>query len=765
MKAKLKTIRAQNYGPIKDIELDMDHVGVTIVRGQNLDAGSGLGHTNAAGKSLLMSVLPEMMWGSPPSGRDRTKIGGPKTETILSQTWVKADGTELTFKKHYGKGKRFEILKNGKTLNNRTLQWAQDRLKSIVGGSEEGFYSTRFIDSTIPHPLIVGSAATRQEYLVRLFKLENVDAIRKVLLVELRDVQKAGAAYREIKNVFDSQKEKAGSLKDYDSNVELLKRLTAKQKKLLSALNRTQWVQSLLQFEERNERLLSKFDKLTTLGSFADDMEQLELKISKLVRQLKSASEWTEYKIERAQWKSRTKKLTAELEELGVAADFDHDKILKRAKRSRAAQIDLGVVDAEIRQTRSRIEDLDLTPVEKSRHDPDEIRKRLDSLRDELEHVSKFHSGKCPTCGSKVEARSKSEIKDEIEVQSKRLKAALRYKKFVEAEEQNQKLRSELSELKAKREELQAKCDPEIEKAAQVVYKFEEPPEKPRGEPIDATSIQEQLDKSRDRLSTFKQFRDVIDTIGELRSIRKEDREEAKSNIDLADKVQALNVRVADLSARTVAQEQAIRTLKDLAAKGTELKEKAKDEKVIKALIDAYSKKGLKRALMERGSKRLEHQLNKMSRLFFAEDLVFEFKYGSSVEILVHRKFGKKVQVSDVKRLSGAEKRMFTLLLVAASVALTPAADRPHEIVLDEPESNLGPDALANFIKVIPVLNRIIPHIVVVTPRPDLEIPGARVVTVVKHRGVSTLKVGSYDQVADLVKAVKSKKSKKERRG
>ena len=54
----------------------------------------------------------------------------------------------------------------------------------------------------------------------------------------------------------------------------------------------------------------------------------------------------------------------------------------------------------------------------------------------------------------------------------------------------------------------------------------------------------------------------MIDTIGELRSISKEDREEAKSNIDLADKVQALNVRVADLSARTVAQEQAIRTLR-----------------------------------------------------------------------------------------------------------------------------------------------------------------------------------------------------------
>lgn len=764
MKAKLKSIRAQNYGPIKDIELDMDHVGVTVIRGQNLDAGSGAGHTNAAGKSLLMSVLPEMTWGKPPSGKDRTKLGsggGSKNETILSQTWVRPDGTELTFNKHYGKGKRFEILKDGKTLNNRTLQWAQDRLKAIVGGTEEEFYSTRFIDSTIPHPLIVGSAAVRQEYLVRLFKLENVDAIRKVLLVELRDVQKAAASYREIKSVFDSQKEKAGSLKDYDENVERLAVLTKRQKKLLSTLNRTQKVQSLMSFRSQNERLLAKFDKMTTLESFESDLEALELKISKLVRQLKNATAWTEYKIERSQWKARQAKLEAELEEQIGTKDPDYKKIKRAAEASRSAQVELGVVESEIKSIRSQLEGLNLEPTDRSKYTVDQVRKRIDVLEDELEHVSKFHEGKCPTCGSKVEARSKADIKADLKVQRSHLQTAKNYDAFLEACAQDERLRAELKTLRSKQKDLQSQCDPKYERAARIMSKFEEPPEKPDGEPVDAEAVQEQLDKLRDRLSTFKQFRDIIDTIRELRSLSREDIDELAANKDLAERVQDLNVKVARLSARTVAQEQAIKTLKDLAARGAELKAKAQDEKILKALIDAYSKKGLKKALIERCSKRLEQQINKMSRLFFAEDLVFEFKYGSAVEILVHRKFGKKVRVSDVKRLSGAEKRMFTLLLVAASIALTPASDRPNEIVLDEPESNLGPDALANFVKVLPVLNRIVPHIVVVTPRPDLEIPGARVVTVVKHRGTSTLKVGPSDVMALAAKTLKTKKEKR----
>lgn len=749
---KLKSIRAQNYGPIKDITLDLQHVGVTVIRGRNLDASSGANYTNAAGKSLLVSVLPEMMFGSPPSGKDSTKHEAEKIKgkgkgkganaTVLTQVW-EHKGAEYKFDKHYGGrgagSKRFEIFKDGKTLNNRTLSWAQDRLKSLVGGTEEDFYSQRFIDSTIPHPLIVGSAAVRQDYLVKLFDLQNVDAIRKVLLVELRDVQKAGAAYREIKSLFDSQKEKAGSLKDVDENKEQLEALCVKQKRLLSQLNAQQIVRSLLQFEEQNEKLLRRFNRLTTTGSFETDYKRVKTDARLLSDKLELAQEWADYSVELKQWNKRKEKTQQDLKDLGLEG-YSDKKIYARWEKYNKANEDIAVAKSELKALEKEVAEIDLpedAPSEPKRS-AKECDRRVASLSEELEHISKFHKGKCPTCGSRVEARTAADVKDDLKQWRGRYEKAQAFERYTVDKQLHDKKTKAIKVLRESVKELTVLADKAetYSKALYVLERIADKPEKPEGAKVDAAQIREELEATNLRLLHFRQFKDVIETIEKLNSVSAKERTEATATEDLADKVQRLNVKISELSARTIAQDEAIKTLKDLSAKGKELQEKARDEKVIKALIEAYSKKGLKKALIESYAKRLEQQLNKMARLFFAEDMVFEFRYGSAVEFLVYR---NKKAPTDVRRLSGAEKRMLTLALVASSIMLLPVAKRPNELILDEPEANLGPDAVETFVKVLPVLNKIVPHIVVVTPRPDLEIPGARILTVIKHRGISTL--------------------------
>jgi DNA repair exonuclease SbcCD ATPase subunit len=186
-----------------------------------------------------------------------------------------------------------------------------------------------------------------------------------------------------------------------------------------------------------------------------------------------------------------------------------------------------------------------------------------------------------------------------------------------------------------------------------------------------------------------------------------------------------------------------VKTLQKMAERGKTLKRLAADAPVLKALIDVHSNKGLKKLMVERCAKMIEQQINKMRRLFFAENFVFEFKYDKKLEFLVHRKVGKHVMTSDVCKLSGAEQRLFTILLVLARITLLPKTKRTNLLVLDEPEANLGPARQNLFVKALPLMNKIVPHIVILSPRTDLQIPNARVYSLIKDKGVTTLIKGN----------------------
>jgi predicted ATPase len=63
--------------------------------------------------------------------------------------------------------------------------------------------------------------------------------------------------------------------------------------------------------------------------------------------------------------------------------------------------------------------------------------------------------------------------------------------------------------------------------------------------------------------------------------------------------------------------------------------------------------------------------------------------------------------------------------------------------VLDEPEAHLGPARQNLFVKALPLMNKIVPHIVILSPRTDLQIPNARVYSLIKDKGVTTLIKGN----------------------
>jgi DNA repair exonuclease SbcCD ATPase subunit len=735
---KLSKFWVSGYGTFsKRTEFDLDYKGITTIFGLNKDAG-GATYTNASGKSLLFTALPEIAYGSPPSGKDQTKH--VKTEIGLE---FKGEKDVVTFTKIYGKGKKFEVAKNGKSLSVRTLDYAQKKLQAYLGGSEEDFYTTRYIDNTIPHPLIVGSAAIRQNFFVRMFNLENVDAIRHLLLAELREVQKAASTYKEVKSLFDDVKNKALKQSEIEEKQTKIDKLKGKQEQLLSQINKYQVVRDLTRFEKQNEDLIALFYKSTSLDTFDHDFNKAKSKRKALREQKENSQEWETYKRLHKVYAKEYEPLQEQIEKL-VGIDYDLKKVKKRA----AQFIEDDKAYTEASRLESNLEIIKPIKVEKLDLDTEELKAKVYLLREELSQANSFKGGKCPTCGSPHKSRGVDEIKKDLKKVKAKLEQCEAYSQYVSDRRAYKGNLDTKANLVAKRNKLllgitklRASAN-----ALKLIEQLPTKPEQPEGEYVSLKEIELSLDKVDRRLTRFERFKDIIEQLQALSKLTKEQRLAAKELDTFTDDLGKISNRLTGLTAEVTSGREATSQLKKLATRGKVLAKQAEDEPVLKALIDAYSKKGLKKLLIQRYASLLQQQVNKFVRLFFAEDLQFEFKYDSKLDVLVHRKKGKKIITVDVKRLSGAEKRMLTLVLVVASISLLPKNKRANYLILDEPEANLGPEALQTFIRALPILNKVIPHIVVITPRPELSIEGSRVFTVVKRNGVSTLTKGKVGQ-------------------
>jgi len=178
------------------------------------------------------------------------------------------------------------------------------------------------------------------------------------------------------------------------------------------------------------------------------------------------------------------------------------------------------------------------------------------------------------------------------------------------------------------------------------------------------------------------------------------------------------------------------------------MKVELEDEEALKLLVDSYSDKGAKRLAIKAISSRLMTEVNKYARIVFGEDFDFFFKWESSDLVLgVNRRYGKKVITSDVRKLSGAESKLFTYVLMAASMTFRSERKRCNVLILDEPTANFSPETFEMFKKLVPILNKIFPTIIIITPKSDERYEGADEWTVTKTKTEAKLVRGHPHQI------------------
>jgi DNA repair exonuclease SbcCD ATPase subunit len=727
-------------------KLDLDYKGITVIQARNLDARKDASATNAAGKSLLLGMLPEIVYDAVPSGKD---ISSQKEINKQGYFEIKHKGDKYRVERSWGAKKTFKIFKNGKDIKVRTLADAGSKLKQLFGLTEEEFYSIAYIDVNRPHPLIRGSSAQRQSYFTSLFRLHDTDALRKLLLQELRECEKAGAVYKELVQQY---KDIRGT-----TSVKLLKKLEAQSVGLKAQARdytkvseELQSLNELIEFKERYADLISSLQKMKVGPE--DIAEQLKIRQARAKVLDKMLDQAREYRAERKTIeiaKIKVKKIEEKLKIFGLTTDIE--KARKGKKLLAKYRPKLDTTESEIRSILKTQTELDqklheLKHVEnESLADSNEVKakkRREAELEHELEHSKKFGAGKCPTCGSTVKARPIEDIRQEL----KKVRSRLSYWADIESRhslvKQNKEVLLQRTELDRLRSKLASKVS-KYEKYAAAYEKLIARPEVPKATvskpEFEVEDLKTQIEKNTRRLTILERAEPVVDILRKALSLTDKHTKRVEDLKSQAKELEAASAKLIGVESRIETEREKLKSLQRMKDKALALKDQTSDIPVIKTLLEVYSNKGLKKLMIQRYAQVIEDQLNKFRSVLFSENLTFEIKYDSKLHILCHRHYGKRVKTSDVRRLSGAEGRAFVLLLLLATLTLIPKSRRLNFLVLDEADSNMGPDQFQNFLRFIPILNKVIPHIVILTPKKDVVYEGARVFTVVKKDGRSKL--------------------------
>ena len=318
----LKRISYRNVLYLKHADLDLDREGVTFITGSN---GDEEGRSNGAGKTLLVSGVSHLRHGSPIGSASLHKHSLFQ-ENEASVEWSLSDGgSDWTFKKaRQGKSIKWTGSRDGEPLLFRTSTQAEQAAASVFDFNDEEFYSTVYLDSRRPSPIMHGTGAARHSLVTELFRLEGYSKLRQWFLEKAKDARSKETLMSELASSvsgFDMDEESAR--KTAKAAEREAKRLRKETEKLKSDL-----------------RIRKDRDKLAKLSKTADKYDAK--KLERAENAIEEHSEYEERMAEHRAWKwarntleRMDAKLAETLEEAGEESAESLARTMERADETR----------------------------------------------------------------------------------------------------------------------------------------------------------------------------------------------------------------------------------------------------------------------------------------------------------------------------------------------------------------------------------------------------------------------------------------------
>lgn len=698
---RFKAIHLRNVLFYKKASIRLDKNPLTFIYGRNWNSS---GSTNAAGKSLLFSQIPELIFGEPIIGvkRDRLRNGSVALD-------LESKGVNYRVVRVLKNGKEtMRVLREGEDMVFRELVEARKFVQKLVGcNSPEEFESRIYIDVQAAHPLIRGDTAARKRFFTEFFRLNMHDGMLAIVRQEMRLAADA-VARREVlaANLQEERSRLAAYEKVLDEDVA---KHESRAKLLSSTIDDLRSVASLYdRVRHLDEAMVSKARKMVgkpftaarlkeVMSAYSDQLQEREDQLDRYEQYRDAAS--------------RLKVLREEIQALEADAPSDEDK-------------------AKITKLTALVERI--AELEKQQRD---LSAEIGKVEDEIDSIE-VPPKTCSKCGQpwphKHDAKANVERKANLRIA------------FKDLTEQARVLSHKLKDLREKKnrvEGLAIRTDEYARRFDKLRSQYRKAKET-AGEKVEEPD-REGTKALRSQLRFLQEHRESIHDLIKYQSLSESDRKEAERLDELVSKHLRLVEKLAQMRHHKEERTLIKRRIVQIKQQIQEADKRTEDVENLKILAQAYSKKGVPNLMIRAICARLEEVVNKYASFLFSEDYSFSFQLDTQFVISVTRQYQGSTITSDVRKLSGAETRLFSILLLLGLLTFVPKARRTNLLVLDEPDASMGDENIELLMRFLAVLNKVIPNIVVITPK-KYDIPeNAVVYTVVKKGTESRLVNGS----------------------
>lgn len=787
MPVAFDSVELTNVVTYKQATLPLNKYPLILIRGLNKDRRSK-NSSNAVGKSLIVSAIPTLRYGSPPTVDAKRSASIMHSKGSIIKLGITNNGKKYVLSQFQkGKSVAYDVEQDDKALKYRESKEAFDRIASLIPMSEAQFYSFVYLDARRSHPLHIGTAAQRFAFFEQAFNLDIYDKIAKKvnqeyngLKFQIQQLRESESDYAQKAATFS--KREVRELKDKREN--LVKKAEKVRNRVDSYLKELRLITAYMTLAVSVDTKISDKELRRLIKEAESDEIMLEKRYEASVKYWASVEE-NEINAN----KHRT--IAAKINKL---KDLIAESIAKFPFLERYAQSTTGI-DADIEQCTRNIAKLseqyqklqednriykslakkkaafDIGPKRKKKYASittdrakakvAQCSQQIKNMNKALEDLESHEDANCPTCFRNLDKKTRDTIIancheqiSKFERQKEAWEEAISYIKILD------QLKTVANDYEI--EPLKKRLDKEKYKKKRLAYYS-----------YRLKSLQN-LRESKALLPNIQVKKIKIgkpevykDTLADLRQRLKkynadfENRVKIKelstfySSYDEAkvryeqlqayiDKYQPLLSKAQEalhnMTVKLTRSESLEKDLKALSKRITNIKDATADYSIYEALREAYGAQGLRKVRTAMLAATFEQNLNKFASLLFAEPIKFSILVGHNQFSILAERNGKPA--ADVKTLSGSEGRCFVLLTLLSLLDSVPANARTNLLVLDEMESLLDlPSRNLLISEFLPTINSVIPNIVVVTShtKSEFSIPHAVAYQVTKRNGVSSL--------------------------